>query len=211
MRDFLPASDGLIAGWWNEEQADGEQLCLLFADGRVFRIKSEEDWEEEQLEESDLIEAKAQGSGFFVLNAANRFVYYGHQMRKRVFASPSCLQFNSPQCWCPVDSRKIAFAVENRIFLCTSEEVFERSCAPYGTICQLAVKGAKIVALTVDGRCLVFEASESLEVLLDISVEFGVLQVDQFKLIDGICVAIQSPSGRVSFVDLEKEIGTEFR
>jgi hypothetical protein len=215
LKGFLPSSDKLIAGWWCAE-TEGEQLCLLFSDGRLFRIRNEAFWEEEQLEETELLEAKPLGNGFFVLDASNRFIYYSCQQpqpQKRQFPIPSCLQFNSPQCWCPLNnSKQVVFALENRLFLCTSEQVFERSCAPYGTICQLTTGNEKkIVALTVDGRCLAFEANESLRLILDISIDFGVLQVDSLKVFDGICVAVQSSTGKVSFVDLEADTGAEFR
>ncbi len=207
LKGFLPASEGLIAAWWSAE-LDWEQLYLLFADGRLFRIKSELSWEEEQLSVSGLIEAKPLGSGFFALDSTNRFHCFGKE--HFILPSPACLQFNSPQCWCPFDSGKLFFAVENRIFVASAAEVIERSCTPYGTICQIAANEKEIVALTVDGHFLVFD-STSLQLNLDISIEFNVMKVDSLLLFDRICVAQQSSLGRVSLIAVDGEAGEEFK
>lgn len=225
--------DSIVAAWFDGEE---ERLCLLFADGRLFRIISDTQWEEEQLlssmdseaETLAIVEAKPslskQGSIIIALDSLNRFIVFNDKhLQLHYLSCPPCLQFNSPQCWCPVTvtvgtqrhhPQAVLFAVENKLSLATANGVIERSCAPYGTICQLAVNsvGNKAAVLTADRRCLVFDVPE-LQLIVDISVvQFPVLHVDTMKLAfdDGILVAASRTGGK-RLVLLDLETGEELR
>lgn len=183
---------------------DGDDCLLLPSSGRLVRAQSGEKWSEQVLPiDNELIEAQYYDGSIYALDSDNNFHRFSTD-ECFSYARPACLQFSSPQCWCPLAGGKIIFAQQNRLFVLDQEdELVEQSFDPYGPICRLCLlKGDRIALLTSDGRLLIVH-SHYLSLLADIQIEFNVLAVDSLQsLNDDIILAAQSASGRATLISL---------
>ena len=184
----------------------GDELYLLFANGRMIRARSGAEWTEEQVNiQNPLIEAKQIGNYYFLLDSQNvwhRFSLLGGSIF--TFSSPPCLQYSSPQCWLPLNAETVLFGQESRIFSLNSrDELVERSVAPYGTICLMALDYELVALLTADAHLLVFEVDD-LRLRCDIRVTFDVLSVSSLQfLTPTLLLACHSSAGRITVLDCD--------